>query len=451
MITKGKITKIPTGKWITEDGVEKYDNIYEVFLPIFLSAGQSKDSKLSPSSVKATLCYQPEHLNSYNVGDVVFVSFEDNDKSKPVILGKLYLGNSQIESRTNDIVQDLKVTHNAKLPKDTTIGDISGEELERLFRDVANNGYKIDEGGGSNYSAGTGIDITNNVISVDNTIATKQELDSLNTIVGDGLYNDLSVTFGTSGNYKDVLDLSNLTEGADYQDNGTTNTQFKQGSKLLVKISEGGKLTIAGYPNYSSYKITINNETFNNLTGSYTTPTALYAQTIIIEALNSSNYYISLSIQKYISYDLSNKVLELDGRHLYEHNFVLADNSDVNSASEIVMFKVLSTSDTALNGSDDVAQLLYSRGHNGIGSCLAANGRTSDDSFSYITDVVVDFSEHDVDFSWGYCESYIVGVYGTNASELKVVVSSLDEDRTPHLSTTEINDIHFVDNVVMIF
>lgn len=332
MITKGKITKIPTGKWITENGVEKYDNIYEVFIPIFLSAGQSKDSKLSPSSIEATLCYQPEHLNSYNVGDIVFVSFEDNDKSKPIILGKLYLGNGETESRTNDIVQDLRVTHNAKLPKNTTIGDISGDEIERLFRDVANNRYKIDESGGTTDAY------------------TKEESDDKFATISD-----------VYGNFY-------TREQAD-----------------------------ARFPTEAHVELLLNE------------------------------------------------------KHLYEHNFVLANNADASSMGEILTFRLLSNNGEAFENSADIAQVLYSRGHNGVNNCLTAAGRYEDDSFSFITDVVVDFSEHDVDFSWGYCESYIIGVYGTNADELKVVISSLNEDGNPRIFTGLVSDSYLVDTVVEIF
>ena len=140
---------------------------------------------------------------------------------------------------------------------------------------------------------------------------TIETADKLNSIVGEGLTEDLSVTFGTSGNYKTVLNLSNLTEGADYQDNGANNTQFKQGSILNIPLEKGGNFTLQGFTGYSSFEVSINGQTYTNLTGTYLSPLAEYGQTATIKALDSSNYYISLTIAKYIPETLTDAVKEL--------------------------------------------------------------------------------------------------------------------------------------------
>ena len=38
----------------------------------------------------ATICYQPGYPLAYNKGDIVYIEYENEDYSKPVILGKLY-------------------------------------------------------------------------------------------------------------------------------------------------------------------------------------------------------------------------------------------------------------------------------------------------------------------------------------------------------------------------
>ena len=73
---------------------------------------------------------------------------------------------------------------------------------------IGNTTYNIPSGGGgSSYSAGTGIDITNSVISVDNSVLTTSTAAAVAT---SGAYNDLSgkpnlATVATTGNYSDLI------------------------------------------------------------------------------------------------------------------------------------------------------------------------------------------------------------------------------------------------------
>ena len=136
MITKAIIKKLPSGAY-TEDGKIVYNNKFDIFVPIFLNAGENTNSKSCAANMKATLCYEPGNVNNYKVGDAVFIAFEDNRMSKPVIIGKLYKGYEDTDTNlsTNDV---LKVSSQASLPSNTTIGDISGEDLAKLFRLVYN-------------------------------------------------------------------------------------------------------------------------------------------------------------------------------------------------------------------------------------------------------------------------------------------------------------------------
>lgn len=132
--------------------------------------------------------------------------------------------------------------------------------------------------------------------------------------------------------------------------------------------------------------------------------------------------------------------------HLYEHNIIVADDNDLNEASEVLIFKVLTNDATPYIDTTDIALLLYERGFD-LDKPLMATGRYSDDSFEVVTGI-----------DWGnqsdttdYCETYIVGVYGTSAEELKAVVSKLSENETTKIFGVEINSHYFYDNVVQLF
>lgn len=137
MITKAEILKLPKGTYTDSNGELKVDNKFEIYVPIFCSAGESRYLPTSAAIMKATLCYNPGVDNGYRVGDIVFISFENNEMGQPVILGKLYLNDgSDLTSNING--DELSISSNAKLPINTKIGDISGNDIAKLFRIVAN-------------------------------------------------------------------------------------------------------------------------------------------------------------------------------------------------------------------------------------------------------------------------------------------------------------------------
>lgn len=146
MITKAEILQLPKGAYTDTNGNLVVDNKFKIYIPIFRRAGESKDSKLSASIMYATLMYNPGCENGYKVGDVVYVSFENNQMGKPVILGKLYLNKANESSNSSYIVGDnLSIVKTATLPLSTTIGSIKGEELEKLFQTVANNSNLVSQ------------------------------------------------------------------------------------------------------------------------------------------------------------------------------------------------------------------------------------------------------------------------------------------------------------------
>ncbi len=144
MITKAKILQLPKGAYQNEQGELVVDNKFKIYIPIFRRAGEPIDNPLSASTMYATLCYNPGAENGYRVGDVVYISFENNQMGEPIILGKLFLNNSQESLNTTYLVGDeLNISNTAKLPINTTIGDRSGEDIDALFRRVDNTENRI--------------------------------------------------------------------------------------------------------------------------------------------------------------------------------------------------------------------------------------------------------------------------------------------------------------------
>lgn len=134
-------------KAIVEECI-KDSNLFRVRIPIF--DGVSGGSTSTPNHLLplATLCTLPNANNIVNVGDVVYVGFEDNDIGRPVILGHLY----QQESKTTTcpdlqlrsiVVEDKKnaAASSAVLPTKTEISDISAQDISELlfyFRNLYN-------------------------------------------------------------------------------------------------------------------------------------------------------------------------------------------------------------------------------------------------------------------------------------------------------------------------
>ena len=87
MITRAQIRE--------KDGGYKYKVLIPVFAGLLDMANTSnitinKEGLLT----SAYICSTPFYPSNYELGDIVYVTFEENDLSKPVIIGKLYLADS---------------------------------------------------------------------------------------------------------------------------------------------------------------------------------------------------------------------------------------------------------------------------------------------------------------------------------------------------------------------
>ena len=103
---------------------------------------------------------------------------------------------------------------------------------------------------------------------------------------------DITVTFGSEGNYKDSgIDFSGIQIG----DNGGNNSQIKNGS-FSVLVYAGGTLTINGYPGYTSYTLSDGTTTTEEITAEAYTYTAQADVEVTITPVSGNNYFYSFSI-----------------------------------------------------------------------------------------------------------------------------------------------------------
>lgn len=118
MVTKGIITSVP----------ESADsNVYKVRLPFFEDPIENAEEMIYESLLNES----PGILQGYDVGDVVYCAFEDNNMARPVIIGKLF--STSLENMSAEIqTLDLDVTNRASLPKHTTIGSATEDDIAKI-------------------------------------------------------------------------------------------------------------------------------------------------------------------------------------------------------------------------------------------------------------------------------------------------------------------------------
>lgn len=117
-------------KGIIEEVVSQFKA--RVRLPVYHGIKTAEYSTPTKDLPTATLCAMPNCTYSLNIGDVVYCSIEDNDFTKPVILGFLY---KQDKAKTliDMNVNSLNVGVNASFPEETSIGKVSPQSIQNLY------------------------------------------------------------------------------------------------------------------------------------------------------------------------------------------------------------------------------------------------------------------------------------------------------------------------------
>ena len=121
---------------------EPNTNKYTIRLPLLETAASTE-----PFKIDATVCCDDGVTNPFNIGDVVFVSFEDNLYDKPVILGKLsregLLDYSERTVGASYLMKGLTVKGKTQLSDDFQLGYITYSDLFNLIQKVQNLEDKI--------------------------------------------------------------------------------------------------------------------------------------------------------------------------------------------------------------------------------------------------------------------------------------------------------------------
>lgn len=116
-------------KGIVESMLDQYRA--KVRIPVLHRASFAPKTVATADLPEALICTLSGCQGGIKQGDIVFIAHEDNDLSKPVIIGHLY--SEQINSAYPSLhLETLDVLYSANLPSDTYIGNISPENLSQL-------------------------------------------------------------------------------------------------------------------------------------------------------------------------------------------------------------------------------------------------------------------------------------------------------------------------------
>lgn len=124
------------------------ENKYIVRIPIIHGVQGSPQCTRDDLLPTATICSLPGFTNVVQPGDIVYVSFENDEYNEPVIIGQLLSNTNPYDvnsdnitgTRTNAVLQTLEFFDDkssnftsAKLPLNTTIGQVNSQEIQFLL------------------------------------------------------------------------------------------------------------------------------------------------------------------------------------------------------------------------------------------------------------------------------------------------------------------------------
>ena len=76
----------------------------------------------------ATICAPAGIMPAYNVGDIVFIDYENDDLGTPIVIGSLCSA-VKVPSHCDITATTLQVNSSANLPTNTSIGEVSASSL----------------------------------------------------------------------------------------------------------------------------------------------------------------------------------------------------------------------------------------------------------------------------------------------------------------------------------
>ena len=116
-------------------------NKYLVELNVFQTAG---DTNTKHYTQEANCCVPGGLYQPYNVGDMVYVSFINNEYTYPLILGRIYKGLDD-DVRTHAQLDSLSVENNVQLPKTVQIGDLNYQQIENAVQQMYSLQLQVDQ------------------------------------------------------------------------------------------------------------------------------------------------------------------------------------------------------------------------------------------------------------------------------------------------------------------
>ena len=104
---------------------------YRVRIPILNKLNSSVGATPTKELAIATIATPPGISPKFKNGDLVFIEYEEQDTSKPVIVGRMF--NTLTSSIVSDAQFDsVQVSVNAKLPTDSSVGNNNSQNLKYL-------------------------------------------------------------------------------------------------------------------------------------------------------------------------------------------------------------------------------------------------------------------------------------------------------------------------------
>ena len=124
------------------ESIENNGYLYRVRIPVYHKIQNTPGATPFESLPLAPVCTIPGVKPFYQLGDVVWVDFENNEIGNPVIIGLLYR-EQQTEATIDINCNNLITTSEARLPSNTTVGETS-KSLDTLpqllkYTDETNN------------------------------------------------------------------------------------------------------------------------------------------------------------------------------------------------------------------------------------------------------------------------------------------------------------------------
>lgn len=260
MLTKGTIVEI----------INEYSA--KVRIPLYDLAEGVSGATSNENLCVATICSLSNASDLLSVGDVVYIGFEDNDKSRPVILGHL-MCKTKNKSYPTLTVNNLEVKGNTTISSNMQIGDVTGKDLlnlvnpnyiykgnsntdqENLLRDKEGKIiYPQTKTSNVSDNYGNNLDtLLNNKVDKTSTANQLYATDSsgnqtTRTIKELNTFDDLG--WEDSTNQHKIPDISTIAfwDGA-YDNNKGSNLEYCKGGRIASKDSQGNVQMNAMYSN----------------------------------------------------------------------------------------------------------------------------------------------------------------------------------------------------------